>query len=156
MKYAQQTGSFKSRRMEAFKELASLSRTSKEMKDFKLTKRTREIALENFSKTIDQYDSDKRSWPIDMDKVILNMRPGNMPSYTDAKWNIINAENLLFLYGKLIPSNRKALWLSVRSNDIHDELINYFPSVSTLTPLEAAEPTHEDEYEQEEGFNRVR
>jgi flagellar basal body rod protein FlgC len=138
MKYAQKTGSFKSRRLEAFKELASLSMSSREMRDFKLTKKTKDLALDNFAKAIDQYDPDKRAWPIDMEKVILNMKPGNMPGYQDTLWNYINGENVLYLYGKLQPSNRKRIWLSKRSDDIHDELSSYFPSVTTLERLSPA------------------
>jgi hypothetical protein len=153
MKYAQQTGSFKSRRMEAFKELASLTMTSREMKDFKLTKKTKEIALDNFAKAIDQYDTDKRAWPIDMEKVILNIKPSHMPGYTDLTWNQINGENVLFLYGKLTASKRKTKWLLDRSDLLHDELVKYFPSVSTLNHLaqEAPEEDEEQNSSEEEG-----
>jgi hypothetical protein len=132
MKFAQQTGAFKARRMEAFKELASLSMSSKEMKDFKLTRKTREIALDNFGKAIQQYDIEKDQLPIDIDKIIVNMRPTNLPAYSRDIWNVITKENILYLYTDKIPGARRKKFLESRIDDIHDELVKYFPSVETL------------------------
>jgi hypothetical protein len=131
MKFAQQTGAFKSRRMEAFKELLSLTTSSKEMKDFKLTKKTREIALDNFSKAIAQYDVEKDTLPIDIDKVLLNIRP-NLPGYDREVWNVINKENVLYMYSDKQPSRRRKQFLFRHLENIHDELILYFPSVENL------------------------
>lgn len=149
MRLAQKSGSFKSRRMEAFKELCSLTISSKDMKEFKLTKKTREIALDNFAKAIEQYDEDRKSLPIELDKILVNIRPTNLPEYTSNIWNVINVENILFIYGKLKPSRRKEQWLSFRAGDIHDELVYYFPSVSTL-PLFIDPRVDEEEEEFEE------
>jgi hypothetical protein len=149
MEFAQKTGSFKARRMEAFKELASFSMSNKEMKEFKLTKKTREIALDNFAKAIQQYDSDKKESSIALDKVLVNMRPSNIPGFTAETWNLINGENLLHLYGKLVPSNRRRKWLLTRKDEIHDELVKYFPSVANLTVL--GETLDEESKDKEDG-----
>jgi hypothetical protein len=133
MKFAQQTGAFKARRMEAFKELASLSMSSKEVKDFKLTNKTREIALDNFAKALQNFDVEKKTLEIDIDKVLVNMRPTNLPGYQRDIWNVINKENLLYLYTEMQPGKRRKAFLLTRMVEIHDELVKYFPSVENLT-----------------------
>jgi ribosomal protein L21E len=151
MKLAQQTGAFKARRMEAFKELASLSMTSKEMKDFKLTKKTREIALDNFAKALQQYDVVKDSVPIDIDKIIVNMRPSNLPGFNTEIWNLINKENLLYLYSEKQPSSRRRKLLEKNADDMHTELVKYFPSVDTLADVDLLEEEEPEVEEEEEG-----
>lgn len=143
MKFAQATGSFKSRRMEAFKELAAFSMNKKEMLDFKLTKKTREIALENFSKMILSYDADENEVSGELSKILINVRPDHIPEFDRQVWNFINEENLLFLYGLKIPGTRRKQWLSENGQKIHDELCKYFPSVATLP---SSVSFQEDEY----------
>jgi ribosomal protein L21E len=140
MKFAQQTGAFKARRMEAFKELASFSMKSKEVKEFKLTKKSREIALDNFAKALQSYNAEDDSLDIDIDKILVNMRPSNIPHFNRDIWNVINKENLLYIYSDKQPSNRRRKFLETKMDDIHDELVKYFPSVANL-----AAPSQDDE-----------
>jgi hypothetical protein len=134
MKFAQATGSFKSRRLEAFKELASFSMNQKEMKDFKLTRKTKEIALDNMADILNSYDAGDDTVDVELDKILVNMRP-MMSEYECEIWSMINQENLLRLYGMKKTSNRGAKWLATHGLKIHAELVKYFPSVQNLSPL---------------------
>jgi hypothetical protein len=154
MKFAQQTGAFKARRMEAFRELASLSMSSKEVKEFKLTKKTREIALDNFAKAFQNFDVEKKTLEIDIDKILVNMRPTNLSGYQRDIWNVINKENLLYLYTEMQPSRRRRAFLLTRMEQIHDELVLYFPSVANLTYEDSGAALEKEDLESdEEGGN---
>jgi hypothetical protein len=150
MKFAQQTGAFKARRMEAFRELASFSMKSKEVKDFKLTKKTREIALDNFAKAIESYDVEKDSLDIDIDKILVNMRPTNIPHFNRDIWNVINKENLLFLYTEKTPGARRKKFLLEHMDNIHDELVKYFPSVENFALEDSDDPDNANDNDDEE------
>jgi len=134
MQYAQATGSFKSRRMEAFKRLAEVSMNSREMKDFKLTKKTREIALENMVKIIQSYNAETNAVDAELDKILINMRPVAEMDRVDL-WAIINTEMLLKLYGFKQPSRTVKRLLDKHGETIHRELVSYFPTMITLTPM---------------------
>jgi hypothetical protein len=149
MRFAQATGSMKSRRLEAFKELASFSMNNKEMKEFKLTKKTKEIALENFVEIIKSYNPDDDSVAADVPKILVNIRP-TMTGFNSNNWNYINKENILRLYGFKRASQSGAKWLKLHGSKIHEELVNYFPTMINLTPEFEAEASESEDSKNEE------
>jgi hypothetical protein len=150
MKIAQSWGAFKARRMEALKELASQSLNKKEMDDFKLTKKTKEIALDNFVEIIKSYDPVKNEIDRDLDKIIVNMRPTHLSGYVSEIWNSINKENLLIVYGMKKGSNRKVKYLTDKADEIHNELVLYFPSMATISPFFIGAKNSDEDEEQDE------
>jgi hypothetical protein len=134
MEFAQAHGAWKSRRAEAFRDLASFSKTQKEMKEYRITNKSRDLALDNFVKIIESYSSDTDTVSGDLDKIIVNMRPSHLKGFTSLVWNAINGQNLLFIYGKKKAGRRTERYLARMQTEVHAELIKYFPSISSISP----------------------
>jgi hypothetical protein len=149
MELASKTGTFKSRRMEAFKLLNSVNKTTKEMKEFKLTKKTRDEALVNFPELINDYDAEENDFS-ELDLVLVNINPRHIDGYRYPEiWNMINGENLLHIYGLKQPSRRRALFLRDKASIMHAEICKMFPTANSLN-LEFAEDSANAENEYKE------
>jgi hypothetical protein len=144
MQFAQATGSYKSRRMEAYKCLAEFSMSSKEMKEFKLTKKTREIALENMVKIVQSYKPETNTVDAELDKILVNMRP-HAAMNKEHIWAMINTDMILKLYGFKQPSRSAKKLLYKHGMTIHNELVSYFSTMSTLIPINSAAADEEED-----------
>jgi len=130
--------------MEAYKCLAEFSMNSKEMKEFKLTKKTREIALENMVKIVQSYKAATNTVDAELDKILVNMRP-HPAMNKDHIWAIINTDMILKLYGFKQPSMSNRKILDRHGNAIHSELVSYFSTMSTLTPVNSGDADEDED-----------
>jgi hypothetical protein len=137
-KYTQKYSSWKSRRLEAIKILASTNLSKKQMEAWRLSERTKQEAFDNFPALITEAISSRdRS---QLKKVLANLNPNKIPDCRlDMRnsWNNVNADTVLMSLG-MVPYYADQNSYDVISN-VYDKICLLSAEVSSLA-TEAAKP----------------
>jgi hypothetical protein len=138
-KFTQKYSSWKSRRLEAIKILASANLSKKQMEAWRLSERTKQEAFDNFPALITEaVESKDRT---QLKKVLANLNPNKIP---DCKldmrnsWNNVNADTVLMSLG-MIPYYADKNSYEMITN-VYDKICLLSAEVSGIA-TEAAKPT---------------
>jgi hypothetical protein len=128
--FVQQHSAWKSRRMEAYKLLASFSTDKKSMESFRLSEKSKRDALDNLPMIIQEAHRSKDY--DDLKKILANLSPRQIPGAkldpTNA-WNLINASSIMRSVGLISYHDPQEEGMA---RDIYRILLEITPEITSI------------------------